>query len=399
MTHHNSTFQAIKEGTEIKTKEGTFTVESVFSQGGSSIVYKVKYDEKSIFLLKEIIPSTIDFERDPKDGISIKCSKEIHKKHIERIAKHEATMTGHLRNTYKEDQGDMPSAEVFWGAPLEILEETDAKYLIYATTQGKTFEKYLNDSKKNDASKDAIIALLERFKAIISVFNTALWEKDFVHLDIKSSNIYLSGKEESIRILDLANAHCLDSTINEDIINDHILGITPNYSAPELCYLKQIQEEYLHYKALSESNITILKDMGIGQMKKQRALFYNQLENLSIKTDMYSLGMILENTFFKYDKKFLKRMIRFPSIRIIEKRLTQIIETATNENPENRYADAKEFISDLDKCIDILNNRGFYEEVLFKNSFEKLSEKLEHLRKSEKVIDDNLLADIEIMGG
>lgn len=344
-----------------------------FSVGGSATVYKItNCIDKSISLLKEINCEGLNFNEDLKADF------------IKKIFTHERVMAEELQSKYYPDQGIMPADGIFVGREVTIdTNETSTaiRYFLYETKGGQTLAEYIEKlSEKKDICK-FLRLIIKCLKILDSVFHS----RNFYHLDLKADNIYIS-EQGSIYFLDLANSHNAKGNI-ENLIETHLFSTSGLYSAPELIEIQKFQQEYFRYTNLCNEKNDLICKIANDQMKKIVVHFSKLTQSLSISSDLYSIAQILQATFFSSYGEFL-----FPNISNIKEQLFSIISKATENDPQKRYQTSNEFISDLTKCLNVLEN--FDKEIILENSKRFCEATWKNLPFNE-----DLLTEIKILDG
>lgn len=179
-------------------------------------------------------------------------------------------------------------AEPVEGTPqiVEIFEGSNSLTVIEQYIEGGTIEELLRNGPLDEGAATAIIGGV---CAIVNILHNC--PKPIIHRDIKPSNVMIS--EEGIFLIDMDAA----KWYHEDETMDTVLIGTQRYAAPE--------------------------QYGFGAS--------------SVATDIYAIGVLLN----------VMLTGQYPSEKLVDGELGDIVKKCTQMNPEDRYRSAEELLNTM----------------------------------------------------
>lgn len=186
------------------------------------------------------------------------------------------------------------------GIPAFIcsFEDEESKYLVEEWIEGVTLDEYL--STISEMAENTAIEILRELCRIVSYMHN--YDKGYLHLDIKPSNIMIS-EDNKIYLLDFESARKIDED-NTQQNNNTIRLVSERFSAPEVYFSKPC-----------------------------------------IESDVYSIGKIAELLFNKMKKKqsllqqIISKCVQFnvrDRYRNVEE-IRKILENSTENNIDSRF--------------------------------------------------------------
>lgn len=201
-------------GEKLNINENYYVIEKILGKGGSVIAYMAKsqseYDN-NYYVIKELYPSHLDLRRNNK--LDIYALNDNDKEQFEKYKKEYINATKQqieIRNNISDAMNSTISASIYF--------EHNTCYILEPLFNGVTYDDCIEKNIEN---------LLKRIKALCKVIS-AYHGKEYLHLDIKPTNIYVIPETcEYILLVDF------DSVVKEEEKNSIIVRYSENWAAPE----------------------------------------------------------------------------------------------------------------------------------------------------------------------
>lgn len=291
------------------------------------------------------------------------------------------------------------------------FENTSSVYLLFSCRNGMTLDNYIEY-----ISKDGHLSLKQSLyitKSILLTLEYLHEDRHMLHLDIKPDNLLFSTDIKEIErslcfLLDLEGSWPIGEKVD-------ISSVSNEFAAPEIIKMFKIRNSFHN------------NDLDLSKLNKQYSILSN---NIGTYSDLYSVAacmykMIMYNKLIDPHRWEDCIQVAVKPKKLLELLLNDVSNSLNEEYPyliekitymlfkglyclENnsaafseklsdfRYCSCSDFITDIDNCLEILNNEGFHPEILAMHSREHFSEdyyfrKSGFHRSSEDLISDDSL--------
>ena len=221
------TILEITDETEDQKNRYKVTINSVCGYGTSSIVYYGKLNGNNV-LVKEIYPADLDITRGGDDGRSLIVPEE----QKDRFDYY----TNTAKNAYKTQKELHNEPITNNSTSFSFLKGkcNGTSYYISEYKNGKTLEEWIG-TYRNDDFVENLLLICKRISDVLQKYH----EKEYIHLDVKPSNI-LVLEINGVLMFDFDSVYKLKDPKNklEDLKNDYV-RYSPGYVAPEVEYFPQ----------------------------------------------------------------------------------------------------------------------------------------------------------------
>ncbi len=299
----------LNPGDKIIVQGMCFRITGECGRGNSRIVYYAKDDKGRKVLIKELYPVGMGIKR--KGEIRLDVPEE----HLQAMKNFKNDADIELRN---EDSTNNATVFTFLGGEYEGV-----YYYVSAYDAGMTLENWLEEYKDKPGYILSLLTICKKIAGILQAYH----EKNYIHLDVKPSNI-LVKKDDSVLFFDF------DSVYKIQDIKDRGVSFSPGYTAPEVQY--------------PERWCDIDPD----------------------RTDIYSVGAILyEGIFGKIPGREVRQARYVPDYSSVDglkklspalwPKLTEIFKHTLTNSILSRFKNADELRRALDKAIEIAQKKLF----------------------------------------
>ena len=299
----------LNPGDKIIVQGMCFRITGECGRGNSRIVYYAKDDKGRKVLIKELYPVGMGIKR--KGEIRLDVPEE----HLQAMKNFKNDADIELRN---EDSTNNATVFTFLGGEYEGV-----YYYVSAYDAGMTLENWLEEYKDKPGYILSLLTICKKIAGILQAYH----EKNYIHLDVKPSNI-LVKKDDSVLFFDF------DSVYKIQDIKDRGVSFSPGYTAPEVQY--------------PERWCDIDPD----------------------RTDIYSVGAILyEGIFGKIPGREVRQARYVPDYSSVDglkklsptlwPKLTEIFKHTLTNSILSRFKNADELRRALDKAIEIAQEKLF----------------------------------------
>lgn len=301
--------KSLNPGDKIIVQGMCFRITGECGRGNSHIVYYAKDDKGRKVLIKELYPVGMGIKRKGKIRL------DVPEEHLQAMKNFKNDADIELRN---EDSTNNATVFTFYDDKYEGV-----YYFVSAYDAGMTLENWLEDKKEKTGYICSLLKICQKISQILQAYH----EKNYIHLDVKPSNI-LVKKDDSVLFFDF------DSVYKIQDIKDRGVSFSPGYTAPEVQY--------------PERWCDIDPD----------------------RTDIYSVGAILyEGIFGKIPGREVRQARYVPDYSSVDglkklspalwPKLTEIFKHTLTNSILSRFKNADELRRALDKAIEIAQKKLF----------------------------------------
>lgn len=216
--------ETLKPGQEIRISNDVYTIHSVLSRGGSSLIYEasraycdsnfnlqLEHANVKKVILKELAPYDVPFKRMADGSIYFNDFDYMHLRDLFR---------NEIRNIAEIQNGNtsinhIPDMDAFG-------EYNGTVYIAMNHIKGKLLCHYIRESNLTDSEQlDLLVEILDIIRHLHNM------EKPHFHLDLKPAN-FIVGNLDNVYLFDFGSVLIEDGT--------WIKNYTENYSSPEVVY-------------------------------------------------------------------------------------------------------------------------------------------------------------------
>jgi serine/threonine protein kinase len=257
-------------------------------------------------------------------------------------------------------------------------------YLVYQSLQGMTLDNY-NTLEAVDKQKKLIenLNLLSRLSEAVEEIHN----HNYLHLDLKSDNIYVVAYETpTIQLLDMGSA--IDRSQGDKITPDHLIrriSYNDRYSSPRLRDISKLKRDLFYIQATGISYDSQEKTLQWLESKKSEILA--KIHQLDESDDIFSLYVIMSEmiTGERFDESsFKSSILTSEQLNFLSEAIKEDFFSRISKGMDFR-SDIKTFKSDIEEIREIVKSEGIHFvmmrskcQVDFLKKFELMKYEIQH---------------------
>lgn len=339
--------ESLPAGTILIIENEQYTIEKTIGWGGSALVYAAKKNDSSV-VIKELYPQGCLRKNGQivSEKNTIAEMEDLQKK----FGKSYSLSVGMAQNNYQILNTAFQTENAIICGNEDIIVNNYYAVMDNLSTKGITLYDYIQEIPKND-SKRSLADILNVMNTILDAY--AKLHHRFVHGDCKPGNLFLLGEDEdkskTCYIFDFTTGCELNTNGKTDPIKDEKFFATDGYMAPE--FLMEDNKSSFCLKpsydvwALGRIFLELLRGCILDDDISDTMSMYKK--DKAAKT----IDRVMEELFWKEDDSD-----RIGESAAIKAYINQILMKAMDNDPEQRYQNAREMQDDLQllrRCLDL----------------------------------------------